>query len=99
MVLLFDLLHIVIPDRRPFINLPSKVAEHVFSFIKLLHRKSDSKKLDPSVSIYKLASCTRTFSCLAAQKHIKYLPVVSQKVVFFTLDFLYKFSSLSYYNL
>lgn len=63
--------------RRPFINLPAQVAEHVFCFIKLLHLKSDSKKLDPSVSIYKLASCTRTFSCLAAQKHIQYSPVVT----------------------
>ncbi|XP_057781533.1 3beta-hydroxysteroid-dehydrogenase/decarboxylase [Salvia miltiorrhiza] len=64
---------------RPFFNIPTHVAEHIFSFIKMLHRKSDFKKLDPSVSIYKLASCTRTFSCLAAQKHIKYSPVVSLK--------------------
>ncbi|XP_042028353.1 3beta-hydroxysteroid-dehydrogenase/decarboxylase-like [Salvia splendens] len=64
---------------RPFFNIPPLVAEHIFSLIKLLHRKSDFKKLDPSISIYKLASCTRTFSCLAAQKHINYSPVVSLK--------------------
>ncbi|KAG6395503.1 hypothetical protein SASPL_146148 [Salvia splendens] len=63
----------------PFFNIPPLVAEHIFSLIKLLHRKSDFKKLDPSISIYKLASCTRTFSCLAAQKHINYSPVVSLK--------------------
>ncbi|KAH6833415.1 hypothetical protein C2S53_012637 [Perilla frutescens var. hirtella] len=62
---------------RPFINLPAHVANHIFSFIKLLHLKSDPKKLDSSVSIYKLASCTRTFSCVAAQKHIQYSPIVS----------------------
>ncbi|KAG6433348.1 hypothetical protein SASPL_104958 [Salvia splendens] len=64
---------------RPFINIPTHISEHIFSFIKLLHRKSDFKRLDPSISIYKLASCTRTFSCHAAQEHIKYSPVVSQK--------------------
>ncbi|KAI3470154.1 hypothetical protein Pfo_026817 [Paulownia fortunei] len=76
--------------QRPVISLPAWVVHCIVYFIKLLHVKSDSRKLDPCVSVYNvaaLASRTRTFSCSAAQKHIRYSPVVSmEEAVKLTVD-------------
>ncbi|KAK6146320.1 hypothetical protein DH2020_020189 [Rehmannia glutinosa] len=68
--------------QRPVISLPAWVVHCIVYLIKLLHVKSDSRKLDLCASvfnIYALASRTRTFSCSAAQKHIQYSPVVSME--------------------
>ncbi|CAA0833272.1 3beta-hydroxysteroid-dehydrogenase/decarboxylase isoform 3 [Striga hermonthica] len=67
---------------RPVISLPVWVVHHIVYLITLLHVKSESKKLDLCASIYiiaSLASRTRTFSCSAAQNHIRYSPVVSME--------------------
>ncbi|KAG8369477.1 hypothetical protein BUALT_Bualt14G0017800 [Buddleja alternifolia] len=76
--------------QRPVISLPAWVVHCVLFLIKLLHVKSDSRKVDPCVSVYNvaaLASRTRTFSCSAAQEHIKYSPVVSmEEAVTLTVD-------------
>ncbi|GFP95795.1 3beta-hydroxysteroid-dehydrogenase/ decarboxylase isoform 3 [Phtheirospermum japonicum] len=76
---------------RPVISLPAWVVRCIVYLIKLLHVKSDSRKLDDlCASVYniaRLASHTRTFSCSAAQNHIQYSPVVSmEEAVKLTVD-------------
>ncbi|KAL0349322.1 UNVERIFIED_CONTAM: 3beta-hydroxysteroid-dehydrogenase/decarboxylase isoform 3 [Sesamum angustifolium] len=67
----------------PVTSLPAWATHFVVLIIKLLHMKSDTRKLDPFVSVYNVATLamrTRTFSCSAAQKHIRYIPIVSMEV-------------------
>ncbi|KAL8048820.1 hypothetical protein ABFX02_07G091800 [Erythranthe guttata] len=76
--------------QRPVISLPAWVVHRALLLMKLLQAKSDSRKLDPCVSICNittLAVRTRTFSCSSAQKHIQYSPVVSmEEAVKLTVD-------------
>ncbi|XP_011091632.1 3beta-hydroxysteroid-dehydrogenase/decarboxylase isoform X1 [Sesamum indicum] len=68
--------------QRPVTSLPAWATHFVVLIIKLLHMKSDTRKLDPFVSVYNVASLalrTRTFSCSAAEKHIRYSPIVSME--------------------
>lgn len=67
---------------RPVICLPSWVVRCVIFLAKLLNAKSDSRKLDSTVSVYNvpaLALCTRTFSCSAANNYLQYSPIVSME--------------------
>ncbi|KAK4406256.1 3beta-hydroxysteroid-dehydrogenase/decarboxylase isoform 3 [Sesamum angolense] len=69
--------------QRPVTSLPAWATHFIVLIIKLLHMKSDTRKLDPFVSVYNVATLalrTRTFSCSAAQKHIRYIPIVSMEV-------------------
>ncbi|KAL0377132.1 UNVERIFIED_CONTAM: 3beta-hydroxysteroid-dehydrogenase/decarboxylase isoform 3 [Sesamum calycinum] len=68
--------------QRPVTSLPAWATHFIVLIIKLLHMKSDTRKLDPFVSVYNVATLalrTRTFSCSAAQKHIRYIPIVSME--------------------
>ncbi|KAL3641614.1 hypothetical protein CASFOL_012429 [Castilleja foliolosa] len=76
---------------RPVISLPTWVVRCIVYLIKLLHVKSDSKRLDDLCAsvynIHALASHTRTFSSSAAQNHIQYSPIVSmEEAVKLTVD-------------
>ncbi|CAA0839358.1 3beta-hydroxysteroid-dehydrogenase/decarboxylase isoform 3 [Striga hermonthica] len=75
---------------RPVISLPAWVVRCIVYLIKLLHVKSDTKRLDLCASVYNIASFashTRTFSCSAAQNHIQYSPVVTmEEAVKLTVD-------------
>ncbi|KAL8479524.1 hypothetical protein ACS0TY_026426 [Phlomoides rotata] len=79
--------------QRPVMSLPAWAANRIISLVKLLHVKSDPRKLDPCSSLYKLASRTRTFSCSAALEHIQYTPIVPlEEAVKLTVD---SFSNLA----
>lgn len=70
---------------RPMIKLPARIFWYIVLLVKWMDSKMGSTKLDNSVPIYnivQLASCSRTFNCSAAQKHIGYSPVVSLEVSF-----------------
>ncbi|KAM7486788.1 hypothetical protein LguiA_002797 [Lonicera macranthoides] len=66
--------------QRPIIKLPTSVFWYIVLLVKWMDSKMGSTKLDNSVPIHnivQLASCSRTFNCSAAQKHIGYSPIVS----------------------
>ncbi|EEF32885.1 hydroxysteroid dehydrogenase, putative [Ricinus communis] len=65
--------------QRPLIKLPAQMVWYVLLFIKWMHEKLGFSKYNHSMSAYffRLASHTRTFNCIAAQKYIGYSPVVS----------------------
>ncbi|GAY61939.1 hypothetical protein CUMW_213880 [Citrus unshiu] len=66
--------------QRPFIKLPTGVVWYIILLVKWIHEKLGLRTYNHSLSacyIVQLASRTRTFDCIAAQKHIGYSPVVS----------------------
>ncbi|XP_057958057.1 3beta-hydroxysteroid-dehydrogenase/decarboxylase isoform X2 [Malania oleifera] len=68
--------------QRPFIKLPVRMVWYILLLVKWTHEKLCSRKQSHLLSsqyFFQLASCTRTFKCSAAQKHIKYSPVVPLK--------------------
>ncbi|KAH7521373.1 3beta-hydroxysteroid-dehydrogenase/decarboxylase [Ziziphus jujuba] len=65
--------------QRPFIKLPARMVLDVFMFIKRMHEKFGFIRYNHSLLVHyvHLGSCSRTFNCNAAQKHIGYSPIVS----------------------
>ncbi|CAH9122449.1 unnamed protein product [Cuscuta epithymum] len=65
--------------QRPMFKLPSSMVEYILSVVKRIHSKINSGKLDDYVSVYNffdLALCSRTFSCSASQKYLRYSRIV-----------------------
>ncbi|XWS35300.1 hypothetical protein CRYUN_Cryun21dG0114200 [Craigia yunnanensis] len=65
--------------QRPFIKVPTWMVSYILSLHQCIHNKLRFRLYKYSVSphyIVQLASCTRTFDCSAAQKHLGYSPVV-----------------------
>ncbi|KAI5652930.1 hypothetical protein M9H77_30117 [Catharanthus roseus] len=60
--------------QRPMIKLPAIVVKYIISLLKVMQVKIDFTSVH---YIFELSSCTRTFNCSAAQKHIGYSPIVS----------------------
>ncbi|KAH9727482.1 3beta-hydroxysteroid-dehydrogenase/decarboxylase isoform 3 [Citrus sinensis] len=79
----WDFLSIILEGlgyQRPFIKLPTGVVWYIILLVKWIHEKLGLRTYNHSLSacyIVQLASRTRTFDCIAAQKHIGYSPVVS----------------------
>ncbi|XVE81022.1 hypothetical protein DITRI_Ditri15bG0029400 [Diplodiscus trichospermus] len=66
--------------QRPFIKFPAWMVSYILSLRQYINEKLGFKIYKYSVSpqyIFQLASHTRTFNCLAAQKHLGYSPLVS----------------------
>eukprot|EP00256_Glycine_max_P041193 XP_006590931.1 3beta-hydroxysteroid-dehydrogenase/decarboxylase isoform X2 [Glycine max] len=65
--------------QRPFIKLPAKLVQYILSVLKWVHEKLGSRYFSYPllVHFFQLASYTRTFNCMAAQKDIGYSPIVS----------------------
>ncbi|XP_027356647.1 3beta-hydroxysteroid-dehydrogenase/decarboxylase isoform X2 [Abrus precatorius] len=65
--------------QRPFIKLPANLVQYILSVLKWLHEKLGPRYFSYPllVNFFQLASYTRTFKCMAAQKDIGYLPTVS----------------------
>lgn len=66
--------------QRPMIKLPATLVWYTVLLVKWMHAKMASTKLNGSAPLHgvvRLALCTSTFNCSAAQKHIGYSPVVS----------------------
>lgn len=76
--------------QRPMIKLPARMIMYTVLLVKWMHSQMNSRKLNHAVGIQnvvQLASCTRTFNCAAAQKHIGYTPIVSvEEGVKLTID-------------
>ncbi|KAM3750267.1 hypothetical protein ACB098_04G024200 [Castanea mollissima] len=64
---------------RPSIKVPARMARYILLLFKWMHEKLGFRNYNHSVSAHyvQLASRSRTFNCTAAQKNIKYSPVVS----------------------
>ncbi|XVF84372.1 hypothetical protein PTKIN_Ptkin17bG0031300 [Pterospermum kingtungense] len=65
--------------QRPFIKAPTWMVSSIFSLLQCIHEELYFRMCKYSVSphyIVQLASCTRTFDCSAAQKHLGYSPIV-----------------------
>ncbi|KAH9783499.1 3beta-hydroxysteroid-dehydrogenase/decarboxylase isoform 3 [Citrus sinensis] len=79
----WDFLSIILEGlgyQRPFIKLPTGVVWYIILLVKWIHEKFGLRTYNHSLSacyIVQLASRTRTFDCIAAQKHTGYSPVVS----------------------
>ncbi|KAK9200896.1 hypothetical protein WN944_016095 [Citrus x changshan-huyou] len=79
----WDFLSIILEGlgyQRPFIKLPTGVVWYIILLLKWIHEKFGLRTYNHSLSacyIVQLASRTRTFDCIAAQKHTGYSPVVS----------------------
>lgn len=68
----------ILSGYRPMIKLPAIVVKYIISLLKVMQVKIDFTSVH---YIFELSSCTRTFNCSAAQKHIGYSPIVSLEVV------------------
>lgn len=67
--------------QRPTIKLPAGMVRHIIFLVKWMHERLGSRKHSSLSAHYfvQLASCTRTFDCTAAEKHIGYSPIVPQE--------------------
>ncbi|KAK6930524.1 3-beta hydroxysteroid dehydrogenase/isomerase [Dillenia turbinata] len=67
--------------QRPIIKLPARVVSIILSLVDWMHEKSGAEKncFESAKNLVKSASCTRTFNCSAAQKHIGYSPPISME--------------------
>ncbi|KAL2328870.1 hypothetical protein Fmac_022297 [Flemingia macrophylla] len=65
--------------QRAFIKLPANLVQYILSVLKWLHEKLGPRYFSYPllVHFFQLASYTRTFNCIAAQKDIGYSPIVS----------------------
>lgn len=65
--------------QRPFIKLPAKLVQYILSVLKWFHEKLGPRYFSYPLLVHfiQLASYTRTFNCMAAQKDIGYSPIVS----------------------
>ncbi|KAJ7947482.1 Reticulon-like protein [Quillaja saponaria] len=65
--------------QRPLTKIPARMAWYVFLLFKWTHEKlaSGSSNFSELAHYIQLASCTRTFNCVAAQRNIGYSPVVT----------------------
>ncbi|XP_012440979.1 3beta-hydroxysteroid-dehydrogenase/decarboxylase [Gossypium raimondii] len=63
--------------QRPFIKIPTWIVAYVLSLLQRIHEESHFRidKYSPHY-IVQLASCTTTFDCSEAQKHLGYSPII-----------------------
>ena len=67
---------------RPSVKLPFKMVWNVLLFLKWIHEKFGFSRYNHSTwaRYIQLATCTRTFNCVAAHKQLGYSPIVSMEV-------------------
>ncbi|XP_022932574.1 3beta-hydroxysteroid-dehydrogenase/decarboxylase [Cucurbita moschata] len=67
--------------RRPSVKLPFKMVWNVLLFLKWIHEKFGFSRYNHSTwaRYIQLATCTRTFNCVAAHKQLGYSPIVSME--------------------